>query len=92
MKTQQNQQFSEELVTIATENEFLTIEQASKFLGYKIKTLYKKNSQGEIPYYNPTGGKVLYLKRELEEWIKNGRQKSGQGMEQFINYLTKKAA
>ncbi len=92
MKLQQNQQFSEELVTIATENEFMTIEQASKFLGYKISTLYKKNSQGEIPFYNPSGGKVLYSKRELEDWIKNGKQKSGQGMEQFVNYITKKAA
>ncbi|WP_160140263.1 helix-turn-helix transcriptional regulator [Chryseobacterium sp. c4a] len=92
MKSQENQQFSEELVTIATENEFMTIKQASEFLGYKVKTLYKMNSQDKIPYYNPTRGKVFYSKRELEEWIKNGKQKSGQGMEQFINYLTKKAA
>lgn len=92
MKSQQYQQFSEELVITAKENEFLTIEQASKFLGYKVSTLYKKNSQGEIPYYNPSGGKVLYSKRELEEWIKNKRQKIGQGMEMFINYLTKKVA
>ena len=92
MIIQKHQQFSEELVATAKENEFLTIEQASKFLGYKVSTLYKKNSQGEIPFYNPSGGKVLYSKRELEEWIKNKRQIIGQDMETFISYLTKKVA
>lgn len=37
-----NQQLSEELVATAKENEFLTIEQAAIFLGYKTSTLYKK--------------------------------------------------
>lgn len=87
-----NQQLSEELVATAKENEFLTIEQAAMFLGYKTSTLYKKNSLGEIPYYNPSGGKVFYSRRELEDWIKNKKQKFSHSMEQFINYLNLKAA
>ena len=50
----------------------MSIKQAAEFLGYSIKTLYKKNSLNEIPYYNPTGKKVIYLRHELVEWIKNG--------------------
>ncbi|MDF0718932.1 helix-turn-helix domain-containing protein [Kaistella sp. PBT33-4] len=50
----------------------MSIRQAAEFLGYSIKTLYKKNSLNEIPYYNPTGKKVIYLRHELVDWIKNG--------------------
>ncbi|MDE5448563.1 hypothetical protein BAX94_11370 [Elizabethkingia meningoseptica] len=87
-----NQQLSEELVATAKENEFLTIDQAATFLGYKASTLYKKNCLGEIPYYNPSGGKVFYSRRELEDWIKNKTQKSNHSTEQFINYLNLKTA
>lgn len=51
---------------------FLTISEAAKYLGYKVSTLYKMNSEGKIPFYNPTKGKVLYSKHELDEWIKGG--------------------
>lgn len=52
---------------------FLTIQEAAKYLGYKVSTLYKMNSEGKIPFYNPTKGKVLYSKQELDEWIKGTR-------------------
>lgn len=50
----------------------MSIKQAAEFLGYSIKTLYKKNSLNEIPYHNPTGKKVIYLRHELIDWIKYG--------------------
>lgn len=52
---------------------FLTIQEAAKYLGYKVSTLYKMNSEGKIPSYNPTKGKVVYSKQELDEWIKGTR-------------------
>jgi len=52
----------------------MNIKDAAQFLGYSVPTMYKKNSLNEIPYHNPTGKKVIYLRHELIDWIKNGNK------------------
>lgn len=56
-------------------NKFLTLTQASEFLGISKAALYAMVSRGLIPYYKP--GKILYfLEEELLLWIASKRMKS----------------
>ena len=55
-----------------TENKFITIKEAAEYLGYSVGYLYKLVSKKEIPFYQPTGSKILFDKEEIEKWVKNG--------------------
>lgn len=72
------------------EQEFFTLEEAALFLGQSKSSLYKLTSKKEIPFYVP-GGKIIYFrKRELEEWILNGKVASIEDLENEVDhYLSK---
>lgn len=56
--------------------EFMSSEEAAKFLNIAVSTLYKLSSTRSIPFYKPSG-KLIYFKREeLSAWLNNGRQKT----------------
>lgn len=52
---------------------FITIKDAAKFLGFSAGYLYKMVKKKEIPYYQPTGNKILFDKEEIEKWVKNSK-------------------
>ena len=54
--------------------DYLTIRQASKYLGVTVKTLYKYNMRGVIPYYRPDNKRVYYDRSDLEKYIRKGLQ------------------
>jgi len=55
--------------------QFLTIQEASKFLSLSVPTMYSKVSKGELPVMKR--GKRLYFSlAELLGYIKEGRKKS----------------
>lgn len=56
----------------------LNIKQASKYTGYTIGTIYTYCSKGEIPYTNPTGGKLQFDKKAIDKWLAERKPK---GME-----------
>jgi excisionase family DNA binding protein len=56
-------------------HEWLTVEEAAKFLKVTVGALYTKVSRKEIPVSKP-GKKLYFNKTELKEWISSGRQKS----------------
>lgn len=58
---------------MAIENKFITIKEAAEYLGYSVGYLYKLVSKKEIPFYQPTGSKILFDKNEIEKWVKNGK-------------------
>ena len=58
---------------MAIENKFITIKEAAEYLGYSVGYLYKLLSKKEIPFYQPTGSKILFDKNEIEKWVKNGK-------------------
>ena len=45
---------------------------AAEVLGYAKKTLYKYKSEGSIPY-KEIRGKVIFNKKDLEEWKRLGK-------------------
>jgi len=70
--------------------QLLTIQQAADFLSLAVPTIYSKVSKNAIPFMKR--GKRLYFSRtELMEYLKKGRKKSKDEIEQEAdNYLRKK--
>lgn len=61
------------------ENEnLLSIEELSKYLSIKPKTLYSKVESGEIPHYK-IGHLIRFKKSEVEAWLERSR-KIGKGV------------
>ena len=58
---------------MAIENKFITIKEVAKYLGYSVGYLYKLVSKKEIPFYQPTGSKILFDKNEIEKWVKKNK-------------------
>ena len=52
---------------------FMTIKDVAKFLGFSEGYLYKLVKKKKIPYYQPTGNKILFDKEEIEKWVKNSK-------------------
>ncbi len=54
-------------------NQYLTYEAAAELTGYKVGTLRNLVSAGvfklSVHYLKPRGGKVLFLKPALEQWL-----------------------
>lgn len=54
-----------------TDDEILNFKQVKKLLGVSSSFLYKCTSQGKIPCYRPTKGKLFFKKDEILKWINN---------------------
>ncbi len=48
--------------------------EAAAFLGISLYQIYHLSRNGRLPTYSPTGGKIYFLKSELEAWIISGRR------------------
>jgi excisionase family DNA binding protein len=51
--------------------EVLNFKEVQQLLGVSKSFLYKCTSQGKIPCYRPTNGKLFFKKDEVLEWLKN---------------------
>lgn len=58
--------------------EIMSIDMAARFTGYKKSTLYRKTSDHTIPFFRQgaRGGRVLFRKSELEEWLLSNKQET----------------
>lgn len=63
----------------------LTLEEASKLLGYSISYLYKLISNKEIPHYKPNGKMVYFDNCELREWMKTRKYYPHKKENQVLN-------
>lgn len=73
-----------------SEDEFLTVEEASAFLTLSLPTVYSKVSRKELPYMKQ-GKRLYFLKSDLIEYIKNGRVKTVSEVEaEADQFLTSK--
>lgn len=52
----------------------LTIEECAKYTGYTKGHLYRLTSQRAIPFYKPMGGKIVFRKSEINDWLLQNRQ------------------
>ena len=73
-----------------SEDEFLTVEEASAFLTLSLPTVYSKVSKKELPYMKQ-GKRLYFLKSDLIEYIKDGRVKTVSEVEaEADQFLTSK--
>ena len=56
--------------------DFMTVEQASKYLDVSRSGLYQTIHYGKIPFHKPNGKRVYFLKQDLDNWILAGKVKS----------------
>ena len=56
---------------VSDAKEILTSKEACKYLGYTNSYLYKLTSENKIPYYRPTNGHILFVRKELNNWVTN---------------------
>jgi excisionase family DNA binding protein len=58
------------------EKQILTTKEAAKFLSISRDQLYKLTGARKVPFYSPTGGKIYFLRSDLEEWILAARKQT----------------
>ncbi|WP_320112279.1 helix-turn-helix domain-containing protein [Draconibacterium orientale] len=82
-RLEKSQERIEKLVTQLTENasidtnidKLLTVSEAAEFLSLSVPTIYTMVHKGQIPYNKKTK-RLYFLKSQLTEWIKQGREVS----------------
>ena len=59
---------------LAGSKEGLSIEECATFTSLSVNHIYRLTSQRAIPFYKPMGGKIYFKKKEIENWLLQGRQ------------------
>ena len=76
---------------LSEDPEVMNIDKVAALLNYSKSYLYKLTSGRAIPYYKKGGKTMHFLRSEIIEWIKTGRIKTNEEIEQeAINYVTLK--
>ena len=60
-------------MVLVMDNQFLTVQEVSRYLGIKPATLYSKVEAREIPCYK-FGRLVRFRQEDIEAWVENHRQ------------------
>lgn len=66
------------------ENNYIGVAEAAQVLGVSRTYLYKLTCMRLIPFYKPRGGKLLFDKAELMEYIKGCRVTSREDMDAMV--------
>lgn len=69
-----------------SQDDLLTIQEASSFLKLSVPTLYLKVSKREI-CFQKKGKRLYFLKSDLLTWIKSGRSETGTEIREQIGEL-----
>ncbi|NQU51081.1 MAG: helix-turn-helix domain-containing protein [Bacteroidetes bacterium] len=56
--------------------DFISAEQAASFLKLKLNTIYSKAEKGDLPFYRSGKRKLLFSKKELEQYVVKRKVKS----------------
>lgn len=49
--------------------ETMTVREAAQYLKLKTSTIYKLTAARMIPFCRPTGKKIMFRKKDLDEWL-----------------------
>ena len=63
---------------------FLTAPQAADYIGVSNNYLYKLTAGHKVPFYNPTGRKLLFKRTELDAWVEAARVPTDNDLESRI--------
>ena len=66
---------SQDKSTVPHVDEFLTIDEAAKYLNLAKQSIYGFTSKGQIPFIK-RAKRLLFRKSDLEKWLLEGRKKS----------------
>lgn len=68
--------------------EYLTVKEASVYLGISISAMHKITARRELNFYKP-GGKIILIKRkDIDLWIEKGKVTTAEDLlRQSTNYL-----
>lgn len=59
----------------AKEKKYLSVREAAEYIGYSIGYVYRLVALNVLPHYTPNGGRIIFNRIELDEWIAgNGKQ------------------
>lgn len=58
---------------------FLTVAETASYLGMSKSSIYKMALKGTLPSYKPTGGRVLFKRKELDAWVVRSVAKNMEG-------------
>lgn len=59
----------------AKEKKYLSVREAAEYIGYSIGYVYRLVALNVLPHYTPNGGRIIFNRVELDEWIAgNGKQ------------------
>jgi excisionase family DNA binding protein len=53
--------------------EYLNVKAVSALTGLSVSTIYKRTASRTFPVYKPSGGRLLFIREEVENWIREGR-------------------
>lgn len=54
---------------------YLSVREAAEYIGYSTRYVYKLAALNVLPHYTPNGGRIIFKRVELDEWIAaNGKQ------------------
>ncbi|MBR2232371.1 MAG: excisionase family DNA-binding protein [Prevotella sp.] len=65
-----------------TTKKFLTARECADYIGLTLSYLYKLTASHKIPFYAPTGRKVVFKTSEIDEWIEKSRQSTYEELEE----------
>lgn len=66
----------------------LTLEDVALLTGLSKSWLYKATCKNEIPFYKPNGKMLYFDRKEIEDWMRQGRVKTNAELEQeAANYI-----
>ena len=66
----------------------LTLDDVALLTGLSKSWLYKATCKNEIPYYKPNGKMLYFDRKEIEDWMRQGRVKTNAELEQEVaNYI-----
>ena len=69
----------------------LTLEDMSLLTGLSKSWLYKATCRHEIPHYKPNGKTLYFDRKEIEDWMRQGRVKTDAELEEeAASYILKK--
>jgi len=60
----------------------LTLEDVALLTGLSRSWLYKATCKNEIPFYKPNGKMLYFDRKEIEDWMRQGRVKTNAELEQ----------
>ena len=64
------------------QSEFIGMDEAASMLGVSKMYLYRLTCRREVPFYKPTGHIIRFDREELADFIRKGRVKTNEELEE----------